>query len=85
MSEVMDPNLRYTCKFTVTIFPWCNSITSYRESITNNKVIIIEDNGSIFGSGFLLCGLSNNFASDDTNIFNKDYLEQLVILNNVWD
>lgn len=35
--------------------------------------------------GFLLCGLSNNFASDDTNIFNKDYLEQLVILNNVWD
>ena len=46
---------------------------------------IIEDNGRIFGSGFLLCGLSNNFASDDTNIFNKDYLEQLVILNNVWD
>ena len=46
---------------------------------------IIEDNGRIFGSGFLLCGLSNNFAIDDTNIFNKNHLEQLVILSNVWD
>jgi hypothetical protein len=46
---------------------------------------IIEDNGRIFDSGFLLCGLSNNFASDNTNIFNKDYLGQLVIINNVWD
>ena len=46
---------------------------------------ILEDKDRIFGSGFLLCGLSNNFASDDTNIFNKNYLDQLVILNNVWD
>ena len=46
---------------------------------------ILEDHSRMFGSGFLLCGLSNNFASDDTNIFNKNYFDQLVILNDVWD
>lgn len=47
------------------------------ENIQNNKECL-------FGSGLLLCSLSNNFALDESNIFNKKY-SNILILSNVWD
>lgn len=44
-----------------------------------------KDKESIFGCGLLLCSLSNNFATDNSNIFNKVYSQQFLILDNVWD
>lgn len=43
-----------------------------------DKIIknILEGNSRMFGSGFLLGGLSNNPSTDDTNIFNKKNLNQ---------
>lgn len=38
----------------------------------------------LFGCGLLMVGLSNNFATDSSNIFNND-LHNLDIKNNIWD
>lgn len=38
----------------------------------------------LFGCGLLMVGLSNNFATDGSNIFNND-LHNLDIKNNIWD
>ncbi len=47
--------------------------------------IIKNDKKRLFGSGFLLGGLSNNFSNDNLNIFNDNVSDKLLILNNVWD
>lgn len=46
---------------------------------------IFKDNSIIFGCGFLMLSLSNDFANDDTNIFNRNYSKKFVALNNTWD
>lgn len=46
--------------------------------------IIKKDNNTLFGSGILMYLLSNNFAEDNSNIFNHNN-EDLLITNNVWD
>lgn len=43
-----------------------------------------KDNDILFGSGILMYLLSNNFAEDNSNIFNNSNKE-LLIINNVWD
>lgn len=44
-----------------------------------------EDKKRLFGCGLLLCSLSNNFATDNSNIFNNEFSQEFLILNNVWD
>lgn len=46
--------------------------------------IIKKDKENLFGSGLLLCLLTNNFSEDDSNIFIKQK-DNMFFSNNVWD
>ncbi len=54
-------------------------------NIDKTKEIILENKNYLFGYGFLLYGLSNNYATDNTNLFNAKQSKDFLILNNVWD
>lgn len=46
--------------------------------------IIKKDKADLFGSGLLLCLLTNNFSENDSNIFIKQK-DNMFFSNNVWD
>lgn len=58
--------------------------TELQWDISKTLGIIKKDNNTLFGSGILMYLLSNNFAEDNSNIFNHNN-EDLLITNNVWD
>ena len=65
------------------IFVMADSTELYGDIHKILKMIKKDDN-ILFGSGILMYLLSNNFAEDKSNVFNKNNKDSLII-NNVWD
>lgn len=53
---------------------------------TYDEIIKIIDNEplKLFGCGLLMIGLSNNFSSDNSNIFLNNFSD-FYVKNNTWD
>ena len=56
----------------------------YRGFFNLNCQIPEKENENLFGCGLLLYLLTNNFSSNDSNIFIKQ-MDNMLFSNNVWD